>query len=259
MAGNYNVKEELEKITAGLSGLTRVLDGEAWNLSPEIQSRLSRFSEAVLEQNLTMNLTAITDGDEFLIKHLQDSLSLLEIAEKYDLDQAGEERSLRFLDIGSGPGFPGLPLAIMRPDWEIVLLDSLKKRVDFLNRVIEDLGLKNVKAIHSRAEDLGRQKNYREAFDLVTARAVASLPVLLELTLPLVKINGSFLAMKGSDDEVEKAAKACQILGGFYEGVVDLALPEDMGQRNILLYKKVKASPKAYPRKAGTPNKKPLI
>ena len=259
MAGNYNVKEEMQKIDAGLSGLTRVLDGEVWNLSTQIQSKLSLFSEAVLEQNLSMNLTAITDGDEFLIKHLQDSLSLLEIAERFGLDQSGKDRSLSFLDMGSGPGFPGLPLAIMRPDWHIVLLDSLKKRVDFLNRVIGNLGLENVKAIHGRAEDLGRQKNCRESFDLVTARAVASLPVLLELTLPLVKLSGTFLAMKGSDDEVEEAANACRILGGSFTGGVDLALPRDMGQRNILLYKKVKATPKAYPRKAGTPNKKPLI
>lgn len=221
---------------------------------------LARFAYLVLKKNEVMNLTAITAAEDFYVKHLLDSLSLLPLLDKYaagPADQTGA--SFRLLDVGSGAGFPGIPLKIMRPEADITLLDSLRKRCLFLDEVIADLKLGGIRSLHSRAEDAGRQKKLRDSFDFVTARAVAALPVLLELCLPLVKPGGYFLAMKANDEELSAAAKALKLLNGEWAGTEKFSLPGEQGERALLLFRKTGPTPARFPRKAGTPGKQPLL
>jgi len=223
------------------------------SISGDAVVRLVRYGEMLREWNNRFNLTAITEPAEVARKHFVDSLSLLRVPESQ-----GEGVSL--VDVGSGAGFPGLPVALARPGWRVVLVDALGKRVEFLRAVALELGAQNVEAVHLRAEDAGRRPDWRERFDLATARAVAHLSVLAEFCLPLVRVGGSFLAMKGpgAAAEVENAAGALQRLGGHARGVDAFSLPGTEEGRAIIRVEKLRATPKEYPRRAGTPERRPL-
>lgn len=206
--------------------------------------------ELLLEWNEKINLTAIVEPHDIILKHFVDSLTVCKELEK----------NKTLADIGTGAGFPGIPVKILRPDLDITLIDSLNKRVNFLTMVIETLKLEKIVALHGRIEDFGKNKKYREKFDYVTSRAVANLSTLSEYMIPLAKIGGKCICMKGSniDEELKNAEKAIKILGGKIEKVDTFLLPDtDMG-RNIILIKKEKATPNKYPRKAGTPAKEPI-
>lgn len=212
-------------------------------------TQLCQFGDLLLDWNQRLNLTRITDPQEVILKHFVDSM----ILSKY-------VQGTYFADLGTGAGFPGLPLKILRPDLNVILMDSLKKRLDFLDIVIETLGLKTIKTVHARAEDFGRDRHYRGIFDTVSSRAVARLPILLEYALPVLKIDGLFLAAKGlqADQELVESDKALKILGGISEGIEHFNLGERAEHRAIIIIRKVTQTPTQYPRKAGTPSKNPL-
>lgn len=222
------------------------------NLTNLMLERFQTYTDMLLEYNSFMNLTAITDPYEIKIKHYLDSLTLL--------SENKLKQGCSVIDIGAGAGFPSLPNAIVRDDVKFTMLDSLGKRVNFLNAVAEKLELKNANAVHMRAEDGGRDKNMRENYDIAVARAVADLSVLAEYALPFVKTGGYFLAMKGTApaEEVERAKKAIKILGGQIEKVSEVNI-EPLGlNHTIVVIKKISKTPALYPRKAGTPSKNPL-
>lgn len=227
----------------------------ASNYSIELSdNQLEQFQiyyDMLIEKNKVMNLTAITEKKEVIIKHFLDSIAILN-----DISLSNET----VLDIGTGAGFPGIPLKIVRPDCSITLLDSLNKRVDFLNDVINVLELNNIKAVHGRAEDFARQKEYREQYDYVVSRAVANLATLSEYCLPFVKLGGYFISYKSGqvEEELEKGKSAIFLCGGKKEAVNYFTLPDSEDHRSFVHIKKVKGTPKLYPRKAGTPAKKPL-
>lgn len=222
------------------------------NLREEQLKQFQKFYELVIDWNTKINLTAITDEKEFAIKHVMDSLTLWD-EEKF----SGVKK---ILDVGTGAGFPAIPLKIFKPNAEIFLLDSLAKRVEFLKKVIAELNLQNVTCIHGRAEDLARQNNFRESFDLVTARAVARLNIISEYCLPFVKIGGTFAALKGKQflEEVAEAENAVKILGGGKIICAEKTLPEIPDVRAVIYIDKKISTPKKFPRKAGTPSKNPL-
>jgi 16S rRNA (guanine527-N7)-methyltransferase len=196
-----------------------------------------------------MNLTAITDHDEVYNKHFFDSLTL-----SLALDFKGD---FTLCDVGAGAGFPSIPLAIVKENAKVTIIDALNKRINFLNDLTQALGLSNVLSIHARAEDFAKTK--RESFDVVTARAVARMNVLAELCLPLVKLGGLFIAMKGNgEEELKEALKGIEILGGEYQRTIHLELPDNAGARDIIIIKKVKETPKKYPRAFGKIKEKPL-
>ena len=215
--------------------------------------QLVLYYSLLLEWNNKMNLTAITDPKEVAVKHIVDSLSAF--------DGSLFRDGVRAVDVGTGAGFPGLVLKIYFPSIELVLLDSLQKRVKFLETVVSELGLKGVSCVHGRAEEAGRQKEYREQFDLAFSRAVARLSVLAEYTLPFVRVGGSLLALKGAKyaEEMEEAGTAAKILGGSVPTSKTVKLPGLDDGRAIVRIDKIKPTPKAYPRKSGTPEKKPLV
>lgn len=223
------------------------------NLRDEQLNQFQKFYEMVIDWNTKINLTAITDEKEFAIKHVVDSLTLW--------DEEKFSNVKKILDVGTGAGFPAIPIKIFKPNVEIFLLDSLNKRVEFLKKVVTELNLENVTCIHGRAEDLAQKNNFRESFDLVTARAVARLNIISEYCLPFVKIGGIFAAMKGKNfiDEVEEAEKAVKILGGGKIICVEKNLPEISDTRAVIYIDKKKSTPKKFPRKAGVPTKNPLI
>ena len=204
----------------------------------------------LIEWNEKINLTAITEPQEIILKHFVDSLTIAKYIEEGNT----------IIDMGTGAGFPGIPLKIYRNDVKVVLADSLNKRIKFLNEVIEKLQLKNIETIHCRAEELGKNKEYREKFDYATSRAVANLSTLSEYLLPFVKLNGSGIFMKTMeiDEELENAKKAIKILGGRIEKVDKFEIPESDLGRSIIIVKKEKQTPSKYPRKPGTPAKEPL-
>lgn len=207
------------------------------------------YKKILKEWNEKINLTSIVDDNEILIKHFIDSLTI----EKY------VPKNAKVIDVGTGAGFPGIPLKIVRPDIELVLLDSLNKRINFLNEVIEKCGLKNVRTIHGRAEDYAKDAEYREKFDISTARAVANISTLLEYCTPFLKIDGTFICMKAdAEQEIKEASNAAKILNVQKEIVDKFALPEIDAERTIIVYKKINSTPKQYPRKAGMPAKEPL-
>lgn len=223
-------------------------------LSTQQHRQFSDFYKILIEKNKAMNLTAITEYEEVVRKHFLDSLSLVHVCDLKE-ERAGERR---ITDLGTGAGFPGIPLKIAFPHLEIVLADSLKKRVLFLDEVIETLGLKGIRTVHARAEELGRDAAYREQSDLCVSRAVANLSSLSEYCLPLVRVGGRFISYKsgGIEEEAGKAAKAVSILGGETERLYKFDL---CGQsRSFVVIRKVKQTPKGYPRKAGTPKRSPL-
>ena len=211
--------------------------------------RLAGFAELVLERNQVMNLTAITEPKDVAALHLLDSLELVALA--------GLEAG-RLVDVGCGAGFPGVPTAIARPGLQVTLLDSLGKRVDFLREACGKLGLENVECIHQRAEEFAGAR--REAFDFAVSRAVAALPVLCELCLPLVKVGGKMLAMKSanSDEEIQGAGHAAEVLGGRVEWVKDYTIPTTDVVHRVVCVEKVKATPGKYPRRFALIKKQPL-
>lgn len=218
------------------------------DLNDEMMECFEKYYNNLILVNSYMNLTAITDYDEVYIKHFYDSLTILKAINK---------NNINLCDVGSGAGFPSIPLAIVRKDINVTIIDALNKRINFLNDLSKKLELDNVKAYHKRAEDY---KEGLEAFDVVTARAVARLNILAELCMPLVKVGGIFIAMKGKElvDELEEASSAINILGGKIRSVINLDLPNDSGKRAILVIEKIKNSPSKYPRSFAKIKEKPL-
>lgn len=214
-----------------------------------------RYYELLIEWNEKINLTAITEPADVAIKHFADSLLALKMLP----DDNWQHKKL--IDIGTGAGFPAIPLKIMKQSLDVTLFDSLQKRLNFLDTVCRELSLENIRTAHGRAEDGGQDKTMRERYDIACARAVAKMPVLLEYTMPFVKVGGYFLALKGPelDEELVQSQKALQTLGGEIKNVGHFTLSDGTYTRNIALIQKVKPTPKTYPRKAGTPQKKPLL
>lgn len=219
-------------------------------LTEEMQQQFEDYMKLLLEWNEKINLTAITEEDEIILKHFVDSLTI----SKY----IKEGKSI--VDVGTGAGFPGIPVKIVRKDVKVTLVDSLNKRILFLNDVIENLGLGDIETLHFRAEEFGQNKKYRESFDIATSRAVANLSTLVEYLLPLVKVGGICICMKGSEikEELENSKKAIKILGGEIQEVEEFYLPETDIKRTIVIVKKISSTPKKYPRKPGTPAKEPI-
>ena len=213
-----------------------------------------RYYSLLIEWNKVMNLTAITELDEVVTKHFIDSLSLVMAVD--DLDKG--ERSL--IDVGTGAGFPGIPLKIAFPNLKITLLDSLNKRVKYLNAVIEELGLEDIVTIHGRAEDCGRDAEHREQYDLCVSRAVANISTLSEYCLPFVKVGGYFVSYKSGkiEEELNNGKGAIKLLGGKTEHVESFSLPGSDAERAFVKIKKIEHVSKRYPRKAGLPSKEPL-
>ena len=215
-------------------------------------NKLINYYELLIEKNKVMNLTAITEYKDVVIKHFADSLSIIKAVNMSEVTN--------IIDIGTGAGFPGMVLKIVFPDVKITLLDSLNKRVNFLNEVIEMLGLKDVTAIHGRAEDYAKQKEHREKYDFCVSRAVANLSTLSEYCIPFVKEGGSFISYKSGkiDEELSQAENAVKILGGKVQDVVKFPLMDTDMDRSFVVIKKMKPTAKKYPRKAGLPAKEPL-
>ena len=213
---------------------------------------LVKYEEILLKYNEVMNLTAITDHEEILEKHFLDSITLC-LSEKLT-------EGCSLIDIGAGAGFPSVPIKIVREDINLTMLDSLNKRINFLNTVVDKLGLKNAKALHFRAEEGGKNKDLREKFDVATARAVADLAVLSEYAIPFVKQGGYFIAMKGStpEEEINGAKRAIKEMGGRIEEVKEVVLPSGINHCLVII-KKIESTPSKYPRKAGKPSKEPII
>ncbi len=216
------------------------------------QRQFYTYYKMLVEKNQVMNLTSITEFDEVMRKHFLDSISLIQVM---DLNQ-----EISVLDLGTGAGFPGLPLKIAFPNLKVCLADSLNKRILFLDEVIEALELENITTVHARAEELAKNKSYREQFDLVVSRAVANLSTLSEYCLPFVKIGGEFVSYKANEveEEVAAAKSALFLLGGKCEEIKEFDLPNTDLHRAFVKIKKEKKTPASYPRKAGVPSKKPL-
>ena len=236
------------------SQLKKDLNEFGIELTAEMEEQFLLYYNMLIEWNSFMNLTAITDFDEVLKKHFTDSVSLIRA-----IPDLGEKK-YRMIDIGTGAGFPGIPLKIVFSNISVVLLDSLNKRVNFLKEVISKLQLTDITAVHGRAEDFAQNKEYRESFDLCVSRAVANLATLSEYCLPFVKKNGRFISYKSEkvSEEFEISGKAISVLGGEYENQVTFELPDSDIYRNLFVIKKKSATPGKYPRKAGLPSKEPI-
>lgn len=219
-------------------------------LDEDMLEKFYKYKNLVIEWNQKINLTAITDDLEFIVKHFVDSITINKYIEEHK----------EIIDIGTGAGFPGIPLKILNNQNKVVLFDSLNKRLKVLEDIIEKIKLENIKTLHGRAEETFKSKEHREKYDIAVSRAVASLNVLVELILPAVKVGGICICMKGNnaDIEIDEAKKAIKELGGEILKVEKIVLPELNLERNIVIIKKVKQTPKQYPRKPGTPQKLPI-
>lgn len=232
---------------------------EIFNLAEKIGIQLKSkeielfcsYMKNLLEWNTKINLTAITEQKEIILKHFIDSLTIHSYIEEKNT----------IMDVGTGAGFPGIPIKIIKKDCNITLLDSLNKRIMFLRDSIDKLGLKHIEAVHARAEEVGREVKYREKYDIVVSRAVAPLNILVEYLIPFVKVGGKVICMKGPkiEEELKQAQKAINQLGGTIDKIDNLKLPDTEIERNIILIKKWKNTPKEYPRKAGIPSKNPIV
>ena len=242
----------MKKIMYDISVFTDLLNTINLTLSDTQIQQFMTYYEMLIERNKVMNLTAITEYEEVINKHFIDSLSIIKVYQNKD--------NIKVLDMGTGAGFPGIPLKIAFPNWNITLLDSLNKRVNFLNDVINQLKLNNITAIHGRAEDYGKETHYRETYDLCVSRAVAKLSTLSEYCLPYVKINGYFIPYKAGniDTEVKESQRAIKILGGTLEKVEQFQLPNTDMERSLIVIKKISHTPKQYPRSTGKPSKEPI-
>ena len=220
-------------------------------MNNEQAEKFYKYMKLLIEWNEKINLTAITEENEIILKHFIDSLTVLKYINQTD----------RIIDVGTGAGFPGIPIAIMMSNTKITLLDSLNKRINFLNDAIKELDLKNIETIHSRSEDCGKDISKREYYDIAIARAVANLTTLSEYLLPFVKIGGKMICMKGSEvgEELKNADFAIKELGGEITLKDEFCLPNSDIKRNIIVAKKVQYTPKKYPRKAGLPSKEPIV
>jgi len=221
-------------------------------LSAAQMRQFAQLTELLLEWNQRMNLTAIREPAEIAIKHYLDALTLARVVPRF----AGR----RLIDIGTGAGFPGLALAIAYPQLRLTLLDATGKKLRFIDAAGQALGLKNIETLHARAEDAGRNPKRRQSYDIVTARAVARMPALMEYTLPLAKLGGQVIAMKGSSayDEADAAAKAIATLGGELFSIEELRLPTLDNPRYLIVVDKVAPTPRRYPRPAGVPSRQPI-
>lgn len=221
-------------------------------ITPEQSAKLTTLQNELLAWNEQLNLTAITDPEAIQIRHFLDSISL-GLAVDFT---AG----LSVIDVGTGAGFPGLVIALLYPETTVTLLDSTGKKLKFIDYIIQELGLSNARTLHGRAEDVGHALATREQYDVVTARAVARLPALLEYCLPLARVGGVFVAMKGTTayEEVDAASEALRVLGGRVDDVVAVQLPTMSYSHYLITISKIKSTPKAYPRKPGIPTREPL-
>ena len=221
------------------------------NLTDEQEQKFYEYMKLLKEWNEKINLTTITEEQDILLKHFIDSLTILKYLNDND----------NIIDVGTGAGFPGIPVKIVNETLNVTLMDSLNKRILFLNDVIEKLKLEGIKTVHARAEELGRNREYREKYDVVTSRAVANLSTLLEYMMPFAKVGGTCICMKGPniEDELENADLAIKELGGKLEKIENFKLPGSDIERNIIIIRKVRNISNKYPRKAGTPAKEPLI
>ena len=220
--------------------------------SDKMLADFQKYKEILVEWNQKMNLTGIEDEKEVFIKHFLDSISAV--------SKGYIKNGMSLIDVGTGAGFPGMPLRISLPDLKVTLLDSLNKRINFLQEVANQIDIDDIEFIHGRAEDFGKDKNYRECFDIATARAVAGLPALMEFCVPFVKVGGHFVCLKGPNAnlELEESKKAMEVLGVEYIEKIDIKLPEIDLDHNILVFKKVKNTPSKNPRKAGKVTKNPI-
>ena len=234
------------------SYLINALSNWNFDFSESQIKQLDTYYEMLIEKNKVMNLTAITEFDEVIVKHFVDSLSICQILK--------DDSNLKIIDLGTGAGFPGIPLAIAYPNHSFVLMDSLNKRINFLHEVVDAIGLTNVELVHARAEEAGRNKSYREKFDLCVSRAVANIATLSEYCLPFVNIGGRFISFKSGDvsEEINLSGSAINKLGGKLCNPFYFNLPESDINRSFLIIDKIKSTPKTYPRKAGTPSREPL-
>lgn len=220
--------------------------------SDEQVSKLNKYMRGILEWNEKVNLTRITEPEEFLVKHYLDSLVCCRRDEFLN--------AKKIIDVGTGAGFPGIPLAVMSPDKQFVLMDSLNKRLKIIDELCLDAGITNVQTVHARAEELARNKQHREKYDLCVSRAVANMAVLAEYCLPFIKVGGCLMAYKGPEaaEEAEAAEKAIKLLGGEIQEIYEAKLDQYGISHNILIVKKIKNTASKFPRKAGMPTKEPL-
>ncbi len=246
------LNREAVSVEEAFAGLPHLAEEVGVQLNEQQIQLFRAFYEELIETNKVMNLTAITQPDEVILKHFADSLSLTRVHRL--------EETERVLDLGTGGGFPGIPLKIAYPGTEFVLADSLNKRIKFLNGFIEKNSLQKINGIHGRAEELARKGEYREQFDVVVSRAVANLSTLCEYCLPFVKVGGAFISYKSGDveEELTAAKTAIRILGGKCEQVDTFRLPDSDIDRSLIVIRKIAKTPKTYPRKAGSPSKDPL-
>jgi len=235
-----------------MEGFNQLLEEKGIGLSPFQVKQFDTYFETLIEWNDKMNLTAITNKKAVYLKHFYDSITPSFFYDFYKISS--------LCDVGAGAGFPSIPLKIIFPNLKVTIVDSLKKRIGFLNALVNQLGIEGVSLYHDRAETFGRRAGMRESFDMVTARAVARLNILSEYCLPLIKIDGVFIAMKGAYDKAEhaEAYNAIAVLGGELKQSISFSLPEEESKRHLIVIEKNKATPKKYPRKPGIPAKQPL-
>lgn len=244
----------MERMEADMESFDKDLEEFQICLNQNQRKQFLDYFDLLVKWNSFMNLTAITEFQDVLKKHFVDSVSLVRAVPELG------SRPFSVIDVGTGAGFPGIPLKIVFPDLKVTLLDSLNKRTQFLNEVIHSLKLKDIIAIHGRAEDFAREGQLRESFDLCVSRAVANLSVLSEYCIPFVKKGGYFVSYKSEhiDEEIKNAEKAVQILGGMCESKIEFELPDSDINRTLIRIKKTKSTPLKYPRKAGVPSREPI-